>query len=153
MAESCPISPVRIDEHAVRSTAGLVAAITAVAAFLPGPWRAAVFLALAVDFAIRGFVAPRFSPIGRLGAVTAARLWPQPHPTDAAPKLFAARVGVVFALGAGLSFALGAVGTGIVFAAVLFLAAFLEAAFALCIGCKVYALLPEQVARFVAQAR
>jgi hypothetical protein len=147
VAESCPISPDRVDESVVRSTAGFVVVVTAAALLLPSPFRGLLLLALGLDFIARGFGWGAYSPLGLAGRATARSLRFPAHPTDAAPKRFAARVGIVFSLGAAVSFLLGATIAGFVFAAILILAALLESAFALCIGCKVYALLPEPIAR------
>ena len=152
MAEACPISTERVDEHVVRSTAAFVVLVAATALLLPSHLATGLLLlALALDFIARGFGGGAYSPLGFLARTTVRLLTLSPGPTDAAPKRFAARIGVVFSLGAAVSFLLGATVAGLVFAAILLVAAFLEAAFALCIGCKVYALLPEPLADALAR--
>jgi hypothetical protein len=151
MAEACPISPQRVDENVVRATAGSVVLVAAAALVSPSPFRAILLFALAADFIARGFGWGAYSPLGLLGRSVVGALHLDPHPTDVAPKRFAARVGIMFSLGAALSFLLSAATAGSLFAAILILAAFLESVFALCIGCKVYALLPEPLASVLAR--
>jgi len=47
-------------------------------------------------------------------------------------------VGTVFALGGVLGYAAGAAGIGMAFTALALVAAFLNAAFDICLGCQVY---------------
>jgi hypothetical protein len=74
----------------------------------------------------RTFVRPRLAAPDRL--------------EDPAPPRFAQAVGLVFAVVATLGLATGAVLLGQVFAAFAFVAAFLNAVFAFCLGCEMYLL-------------
>jgi hypothetical protein len=92
---------------------------------------------LALDFAIRGFGNPRYSPFGRLADRIVARTLPPGKPIDRAPKMFAARVGFLFATFAfGLSFVFPSVALGVALALGTFAA--LECVFNFCVGCVVY---------------
>src|SRR5947209_20609864 len=95
-------------------------------------------LAQAVVFAVSALW-PRYSPYGLLyRAVLAPGL---PGPTElepAAPVRFAQAVGLGFTVVAALGYLLGVGVLGLVFTAFGLLAAFLNAAFGLCLGCEVY---------------
>ena len=53
-------------------------------------------LALAGDYAVRVFTS-QLNPIGWLGRQLTRRLGMKPKPMDKAPKIFAVRVGFIFA--------------------------------------------------------
>jgi hypothetical protein len=82
---------------------------------------------------------PRYSPYGLIyRALLAPRL---PRPTElepAAPVRFAQAVGLVFTAVATVGYLLGVPVLGLVFAGFALLAAFLNAAFGLCLGCETY---------------
>ncbi|HAJ01436.1 MAG TPA: hypothetical protein DCL97_12255 [Dehalococcoidia bacterium] len=64
-----------------------------------------LMLALAGDYAVRVFTS-QLSPIGWLGRQLTRRLGMKPKPMDKAPKIFAVRVGFIFAASSvGLFFA------------------------------------------------
>jgi hypothetical protein len=125
-------------------SARLVAAgvvLMAVAFVLTGwTW---VLVPLAYGFVARVLAGPRFSPLGLLvtKVVTPRVPWPAKF-VPGPPKRFAQGVGVAFSLAAAiLAFGFDAVTAARVLVALLGVAAFLEAAFALCLGCKTFALL------------
>jgi len=66
------------------------------------------------------------------------RLGPPAHTEAEAPPRFAQGVGMVFALAGVLGYATGATAAGIAFTALALVAAFLNAAFDICLGCQVY---------------
>jgi Domain of unknown function (DUF4395) len=106
------------------------------------PVAAAVILGLqTVVFAVGAALGPRRHPYGRIyAAVVAPRLGPVTEREPAAPLKFAQLVGFVFAVvgTAGFAFGLGAL--GIVATAFALFAAFLNAAFGICLGCQLYPL-------------
>jgi hypothetical protein len=106
------------------------------------PAAAAVILGLqTVVFAVGAALGPRRHPYGRIyAAVVAPRLGPVTEREPAAPLKFAQLVGFVFAVvgTAGFAFGLGAL--GIVATAFALFAAFLNAAFGICLGCQLYPL-------------
>jgi hypothetical protein len=110
------------------------------------PPAAAIILGLqAVVFAIGAIGGPRRHPYGRVFAsVVAPRLGPVTEREPVAPLKFAQLVGLVFAVVAVAGFAAGAFLVGVVATAAALVAAFLNAAFAVCLGCQLYPL----VARF-----
>ena len=149
--EACPISNDSRNEPVVRAVAALVAAVTLGAAVLGSYWASVVLLALAADFGIRGFARSRYSPLATLGRMIVNAFGLPPKPVNAGPKRFAARIGLVMSASAAVLFAVGAIDAARAVAGVLVACAMLEAVFALCVGCKVYAVLPSRVARALAR--
>jgi len=121
------------------TTAVLVAAIVA-SAFSAG--AAAVILGVqAVVFAIGAAVGPRRHPYGVVfGRLVAPRLGPVTDREPVPPLKFAQLVGLVFAVAGTAGFAAGAPVVGLVFTAFALFAAFLNAAFGICLGCQLYPL-------------
>ena len=103
---------------------------------------AAVVIGLqGVAFAIGAALGPHKGPYGRIyKAVVAPRLSPVTEKEPIPPLRFAQGLGFVFALGAFLGFALGAPVVGAIFTGFALFAAFLNAAFGICLGCMIYPL-------------
>ncbi|WP_067670114.1 DUF4395 domain-containing protein [Nocardia miyunensis] len=103
---------------------------------------AAVLIALqAVVFALGALLGPRRSPYGQIYArLVAPRVGPPTEVEPVAPLRFAQLVGLIFAVVSLIGFAAGSVVTGAIFAAFALFAAFLNAAFGICLGCKIYPL-------------
>lgn len=151
MFQSCPISGETRNERVVRIVAALVLAIVLGALAAGSPWTQFVMLALAADFVVRGYYSPKRSLLATLARGAANALKLAPKPVDAAPKRFAARIGVAFSLATAALYIAGAPTAGAAVAIVLASCALLEAALGLCVGCKVYALLPHSLARTLAR--
>jgi Domain of unknown function (DUF4395) len=121
------------------TTLVIVATLTAAAVSLTA---AAVILAVqAVVFAIGAWRGPREHPYGvifsrlvlpRLGAVT--------EKEPVAPLKFAQLVGLVFAVAGVVGFAAGIQLLGLIATSFALVAAFLNAAFGICLGCQIYPL-------------
>ena len=107
---------------------------------------AAIVLGLqAVVFAIGAIGGPRKHPYGRVFATfIAPRLEPATEREPVPPLKFAQLVGFVFAAFGATGFATGLVTAGLVLTGFALIAAFLNAAFGICLGCQLYPL----VARF-----
>jgi len=107
---------------------------------------AAVILAVqALVFAIGALRGPRQHPYGRLfGAFLAPRLGPVSEREPVQPLRFAQFVGLIFAAVGLVGFVAGAPLLGVIATAFALGAAFLNAAFGICLGCQIYPL----VARF-----
>jgi hypothetical protein len=140
--------PRTINEKAAR-VIGAGVAVTLVVALATGAWWLAV--PVAYGYWVRLLGTARLSPLARLANdVVAPRLGP-PKPVSGPPKRFAQAMGAGFSTGGTLAFALGAPTAGAVLLGMLVVAATLEAVFALCLGCKIFALLmraglvPEEV--------
>jgi len=110
----------------------LVSAVSTVAA--------AVLLGLqAAVFTIGAWRGPRQHPYGRIfAALVAPRLGPVTEREPVAPLKFAQLVGAVFAVVGTAGFASGAPLLGLIATAFALFAAFLNAAFGICLGCQIY---------------
>ena len=107
---------------------------------------AAILLAgQAVVFAIGALRGPRQHPYGLIFTnLVAPRLGPVTEREPVPPLKFAQLVGFIFAVVGGAGFALGVPLLGVIATAFALFAAFLNAAFGICLGCQIYPL----VARF-----
>ena len=132
--------PNPVDDNVGRAVASGVVLLSLAAIAFDQPW---ILIPLAYGFWARVLAGPRFSPLALLASgVVVPRLGRPPRPVPGPPKRFAQGMGVVFsstalilAYGFGLTTAAWAV------LALLIIAAFLEAAFGICLGCKVFSLL------------
>ena len=104
---------------------------------------AAVILGVqAVVFAIGAIAGPRKHPYGLLFAkLVAPRLGPVTEREPVPPLKFAQLVGFVFAAVGVVGFATGLSALGLIATGFALVAAFLNAAFAICLGCQLYPLL------------
>jgi hypothetical protein len=140
--------PRTINEKAARVIGGVVA-VTLVVALLTGAYWLAV--PVAYGYWARLLSGSRFSPLGRLATDVIAPRLGAPKPVSGPPKRFAQSMGAAFSTGGVVAWALGASTIAVVLLGMLVAAAALEAVFALCLGCKVFALLmragvvPEEV--------
>jgi hypothetical protein len=135
---------VRGPRFAAWVTTGVIVATLVASAF--NSYAAAVILGLqAVVFAIGAVAGPRKHPYGRLfSTFVAPRLAPVTDREPVPPLKFAQLVGFLFAVVGTVGFATGLPVVGLVATAFALIAAFLNAAFGICLGCQLYPL----VARF-----
>ena len=137
-------TPDQVDVRGPRFAAWVTTAMLVVTLIVSGisPLAAAVILgAQAVIFAIGAVAGPRRHPYGLVFAnVVAPRLGPVREREPVAPLKFAQLVGLVFAVLAVAGFASGAFLLGVVATAAALVAAFLNAAFGICLGCQLYPL-------------
>ncbi len=140
--------PDRVDVRGPRFAAWVTTAVLVVALIVSAasPLAAGIILGLqAVVFVIGAVGGPRRHPYGRLFAtVVAPRRGPVTEREPAPPLKFAQLLGFVFAVCGVAGFAAGASVVGVVATAAALVAAFLNAAFGICLGCQLYPL----VARF-----
>ena len=103
---------------------------------------AAVILGVqAVVFAIGALSGPRKHPYGLIFAkLVAPRLAPVTEKEPVPPLKFAQLVGFVFAVVGAVGFAAGLSTVGLIATGFALVAAFLNAAFAICLGCQLYPL-------------
>jgi hypothetical protein len=130
----CPISSQRVNENVVRVTALLIVLLAVLYALTRSPL---IVLLLAVDFYIRAFTSLKYSPLSWVAVQVNRGLNLPVHLTDKAKKVFAARVGLLFAvamLALFFVYPAGSVALGLVLATF----ALLECAFNICVGCLVY---------------
>lgn len=104
---------------------------------------AAVVLAVqAVVFAIGAVAGPRRHPYGLIFArLLAPRVGPATEREPLPPLRFAQFVGLLFTLAGLAGFTLGAPVAGVAATAFALTAAFLNAAFGICLGCQIYPLI------------
>jgi Domain of unknown function (DUF4395) len=134
----------QLDVRGPRFAAALTTVILIVIALTRSGWLAA---AQAVVFLI-GAVSARYAPYGVLFRnFIAPRLAPPTQFEPAEPIRFAQGVGFVFAVLAAIGFFAGSAVLGLTATALALIAAFLNAAFGLCLGCEAYLLLRRTVSR------
>jgi hypothetical protein len=131
--------PNPLNEKAARVVAGVVALAGVVVLLTGAHW---LLVPMAYGFWARVLTGPTLSPLGRLASgVIAPRLGP-PKYVAGPPKRFAQGMGAAFTTSAAvLALGLGATGPANVLVGLLVVAATLESAFALCLGCQVFAVL------------
>jgi hypothetical protein len=130
----CPISPLRMSESTARLTGLLVAALIGLYA---ATGAGVTMLVLAIDYGMRAGARWPYSPLSWLAARLVRVLSVPDRPIDRAPKMFAARVGLLFALASSI-LALLDPPSSLVVALVLMGFALLEAVLNICVGCLVY---------------
>ncbi|MEM7114485.1 MAG: DUF4395 domain-containing protein [Chloroflexota bacterium] len=130
----CPISFEKINRPVVRLTGLMMASMIALYLLTN---NVLFILAITVDYAIRAFTHLPTSPFGWL-AQQLVRLfnWP-PYFMDKAPKIFAARVGWLFAFTTAV-LAFISPTASLITGTTLMVFAILESVFNLCAGCLVY---------------
>ncbi len=131
-------NPVNDDVGRVVATGVSIMCVAAIA--FDQPW---ILIPLTYGFWARVLAGPRFSPLALLASrVVVPWLGRPPKPVPGPPKRFAQGIGVVFSTTAlVLSFGFGLTTAAWVVVALLACAAFLEAAFGICLGCRVFAVL------------
>ena len=131
---------VRGPRFAAWVTTAVLLAVLVVSAF--STVAAAILLAAqAVVFAIGALRGPRQHPYGLIFATfVAPRLSPVTEREPVPPLKFAQLVGFIFAVVGVAGFALGVPLLGVIATAFALFAAFLNAAFGICLGCQLYPL-------------
>jgi hypothetical protein len=124
-----------VDPRGPRFAAAVTTVVLAAVLITGSAWLA---LAQAVVFAITA-ASPRRGPYGLIfRALVAPRLSLPTELEPLAPVRFAQLVGLVFTLVSATGYATGATVLGLVAGAAALAAAFLNAAFGLCLGCEAY---------------
>ena len=128
----------QVDPRGLRFAAAVTTVVLALTLVLNSFWPLAV---QAVVFAIGALGGPRRHPYGRLFAtLVAPRLGPVKEREPVPPLKFAQLVGLIFAIVGTAGFAVGAPLVGVIATAFALVAAFLNAAFGICLGCQLYPL-------------
>ncbi|QNE20563.1 DUF4395 domain-containing protein [Kribbella qitaiheensis] len=141
----------QVDPRGLRFAAGVTTVVLALTLVLNSPWPLAV---QAVVFAISVAFGVQASPYGRLFKrlvrprhLTGVAGWgqyllsPPKELEDAAPPRFAQLVGLVFAVLGLIGYLAGADVLGVVATGFALVAAFVNAAVGLCLGCEAYLLI------------
>jgi hypothetical protein len=131
---------VRGPRFAAWVTTAVLLSVLAVSAF-SAPAAAVILAAQAAVFTSGATGGPRRHPYGRIFAtVVSPRLGPVTEREPVPPLKFAQLVGLLFAVVGVTGFALGAPLVGVTATAFALAAAFLNAAFGICLGCMLYPL-------------
>ena len=125
-----------IDPRGPRFGAVITTVVLALVLVTGSAWLLA---AQAGVFAVGALTGMRYAPYGLLyRRFVRPRLGPPAHTEAEAPPRFSQGMGMVIAALGVICYAAGATLGGIVFTALALAAAFLNAAFDLCLGCQVY---------------
>jgi hypothetical protein len=125
-----------IDPRGPRFGAVITTVVLAVVLLTGSAWLLAAQL---VVFAVGALAGLRYAPYGLLYRyLVRPRLGPPASTEPEAPPRFSQGVGMVFAAAGVALYAAGVTAGGIVFTGLALVAAFLNAAFDLCLGCQMY---------------
>ncbi len=132
--------PDPVNEVSARLVAGGVVLMSVSAIVFDLPWMTAV---IALGFVARTLTGPTLSPLGQLVTrVVTPRLPVPPKPVPGPPKRFAQGIGAALSVTAALlALGFGLRGAAYLLLGALAVAATLEAVFALCLGCRIFAVL------------
>lgn len=129
----------QVDPRGLRFAAGVTTVVLALTLVLNNPWPLAV---QTVVFAISVAFGVQASPYGLLfKRLIRPRLGPPKELEDAAPPRFAQLVGLVFAVAGLIGYLTGVTVLGVVATGFALVAAFVNAAVGLCLGCEAYLLI------------
>jgi hypothetical protein len=132
-------TPMKIDPRGQRFAAALSAAVLIAVLITASTW---LFAAQAVVFGIGAILGLKYAPYGLVyRALVRPRLGPPKELEDEAPPRFSQGVGLVISIIGVIGYATGLTPLGMAAAALALLAAFLNAAFGLCLGCEMYVLI------------
>ena len=130
----CPLSTQRISRHVVRLT-GLMMATMIALYLLTG--NITFIGAIVIDYSFRAFTTLPYSPFSWVAMQIVRQTDWSPKQIDKAPKIFAARVGWLFAVGTAVLYFIYPP-TSLIVGAVLMTFALLESVLDFCVGCVVY---------------
>jgi hypothetical protein len=135
MKQACPISIERVDENVVRTNAVLTVLSLIIFLFTPYKW---IVFVLGSDFVIRGFLNKKYSFYGAISKAIVSLFNAKAAPTNAGPKIFAAKIGVFFCGALIICGIFNLQSVIFVIGIVFMFFAFLEAAFGFCLACRIY---------------
>ncbi len=128
-----------IDPRGPRFGALITTAVLIVVLITSSAWLLAE---QALVFAIGAFLGLKHAPYGLIYRyLVRPRLGPPKELEAQAPPRFAQGVGLVFAVAGVIGYAGGVTGLGVVATAMALIAAFLNGAFGICLGCELYLLI------------
>jgi hypothetical protein len=129
----------KVDPRGLRFAAALSAAVLVAVLVTGNAW---LFAAQGVVFGIGAVFGLKYAPYSLIfRTLVRPRLGPPAELEDAAPPRFAQGVGLFFSVVGVIGYATGLTPLGIVAAALALVAAFLNAAFGLCLGCEMYVMI------------
>jgi hypothetical protein len=129
----------KVDPRGQRWAAAITGAVLIAVLITGSTW---LFVAQAVVFGIGAIFGLKYAPYGLVyRALVRPRLGPPKELEEEAPPRFSQGVGLVFSIVGVIGYATGVTPLGMAAAAAALLAAFLNAAFGLCLGCEMYVLI------------
>lgn len=131
----CPVTDQRIGRLTVRIHA-LIVVLTLMVFFIT--LHIIPALLLLSDFLVRVLNLPKLSPIGIASRFIASQIPIKNTWENAGPKLFAARIGLMFSAAICISLLTGNLTAAIIAAGILAFFSFLEGAFGFCVACVIY---------------
>jgi len=131
----CPISDKKIDEHVARLNGAFTLFFLVVFILTR---NIVPILFLLVDFALRSGSQSRYSVLSILSRNILKLFSVKPELINAGPKIFAARIGLVFNFAIILSFLIGLNNLTIIITGIFGICAFMESALGICIACQIY---------------
>jgi hypothetical protein len=137
---SCPVSPEKANENIVRIIAIQVIIFSFISLVLN---NYLISLFLIFDFALRSFTEGNYSPLKKIGIYFNLFLKLEPIIIPAAPKKFAAGLGVVFSSLISIALIFNWSLISMILGSLLIFCASLEGFFGVCIGCYVYSFLQK----------
>jgi hypothetical protein len=129
----------KVDPRGLRFAAGITTVLLALTLVTGNAWPLAVQTAVFAISVVFGVQASPYSVIFR--RLVRPRLGPPAELEEAAPPRFAQLVGLVFAVAGLAGYLTGATVFGVVATALALVAAFVNAAVGLCLGCEAYLLI------------
>jgi len=133
--KSCPIVYKSVDKHIIRVNAIIVFTFLLGFIFTSNPM---LILMVLGDFVIRVFFGLKYSPICFFIKRGLRMSGVKPHLINAGPKIFAARIGLIFSALTFLTSLLGFTFLSTTIALVFIIAVGLEAFFNYCLACEIY---------------
>ncbi len=128
--------PNPVNEVSARTVAAGVVIQCALVLALRQPW---LLVPLAYGFVARVLTGPTLSPLGQLATRVVAPRLAAPKFVPGPPKRFAQGIGATLSVGAVVAHLAGASTGAYVLVVMILAAATLEAALAVCLGCKIFA--------------
>jgi hypothetical protein len=131
----CPISDQRVNTAVIRTHALINVLILAILLIFPS---ALLALFLFTDFLVRVIKFPKLSIVGILARWIVQRFRLKGVQENAGPKLFAARIGLLFAFAITVLLITGNTSASLVVAGILTFFSLLEGVFGFCVACLIY---------------
>ena len=134
---TCPVSSERVDNNVTRIIAAIVLLLSVAGILLHNYF---VFIFLTYDFASRTFYKGNGSILKWVGKQIVKVLRITPKPINAAPRKFAAGLGLIFSFTIGMLIYLTLTIPSLIVGGILVVCALMESALGFCLGCYVYSI-------------
>ncbi len=132
---TCPVSAERVDNNVTRIIAAIVLLLAIVGIVLQNYF---VFIFLSYDFLTRTFFKGNGSLLKLIGQQIVKFIKLNPKPINAAPRKFAAGLGLIFCVTIAVLIFLQLIVPSYIVGGTLALCAFMESVLGFCLGCYVY---------------